>query len=83
MSKSEFYANGYDAYVAGDMWSAMPYPKGTAAYDDWDRGFWAAHNEASKDADETGGIEQGYGDFYSSEFYDDEPNPYLGTYSEE
>lgn len=85
MNENEFTANGRYDYRAGESMAANPYPFGTAAHTDWDRGYWAEHDESFED--NGAGIEDSYGDYYdydavSQGFYDDDPSPYDGTYSE-
>lgn len=77
---------GYDYYPGEPQ--DNPYNDGTQyrLWFAWDAGFWKAHNDSFV-ADDHIGIEAGYGDFYdmdavSQGFYDDDPSPYSGTYSE-
>lgn len=70
--------NAYPAYT-------NPYPPQSVSWQAWDAGYWWAHDESY--VPDTGGIEEGYGDYLdydavSQGFYDDDPNPYDGTYSE-
>lgn len=67
-----------------------PHPRGTAMHRAWDKGFWAEHDDAAMAApiEETSGMEEGYGDYWDTDavsqgYYDDDPNPYDGTCSEE
>lgn len=77
----QVYQDGYSDYPAyrnphkaqGDMWKA------------YDRGYWAAHDEAfeADEAEHDRGIEEAYGNFEAAaDFWDDDPSPYSGTYSE-
>lgn len=82
-TKKNIFEAGYASYPANDN----PYHPRLQrdAWERWDRGYWQAHDDSY--VPDTGGIEEGYGDFYdfdavSQGFYDDDPNPYSGTYSE-
>lgn len=72
------------AYAPGDN----PFPRGTSDHRRWDREYWQEHDDAAAACPSDDGIEAGYGDFFdydavSQGMYDDDPSPYLGTYSEE
>lgn len=74
-------AEGYAAYPA----YTNPYPSTSLSYQAWDAGYWQAHDESFVPGDN--GIEDGYGDYLdydavSQGFYDDDPSPYSGDYSE-
>jgi hypothetical protein len=82
-SLSDVNIEGQNAYPAYDN----PYPAQSVSWQAWDAGYWFEH-DLSFAPDSDGGIEEGYGDFYdydavSQGMYDDDPNPYDGTYSEE
>ena len=81
MSTDKEFQAGYQSYPV----DKNPHKARTPEWAAWDRGYWQAHDESY--VEDTGGIEEGYGDFYdfdavSQGFYDDDPNPYSGTYSE-
>lgn len=68
-----------------------PFTTGSDAHREWDRDFWAEHDDASAAAPvptgDEDGIEAGYGDYLdidavSQGMYDDDPSPYDGNYSE-
>lgn len=70
------YDKGFMAYN-----NSEPLPRWHTA--DFDKGWWAAHDASFVETD-TGGIEEAYGNFEAiADFWDDDPNPYSGTYSEE
>lgn len=81
------YDEGVSAYRVGSNADNNPYGKGeTAKRAAWDNGYWAEHDASYEDNSD--GMESGYGDFYdmdavSQGMYDDDPNVYDGTYSEE
>lgn len=79
---------GRVAYRMAYSTSDNPYPRATqhAQHRCWDKGFWAEHDASFEN--NSGGIEEGYGNWYDTDavsqgMYDDDPNPYDGTYSEE
>lgn len=74
---------GRNAYMRGEGPSDNIYEEGSKQHADWDRGYWQAHNEAVDAAAEA---EQADYDMFAGEmsaveqgYYDDDPNPYLGT----
>lgn len=79
-------SKAHDEGVASYPANVNPYRPGTSEWVSWDAGYWDAHDASY--TDESGGIEEGYGNFYDTDavsmgMYDDDPNPYDGTYSEE
>lgn len=76
------HEDGFASYPAYDN----PYKGQTPEWVEWDGGYWDAHDMDYQDSQQAG-IESGYGDFYdmdavSQGFYDDDPSPYSGDYSE-
>ena len=41
--QSEYYMNGHDGFYQGDDRDENPYAPGTAAHEEWDRGFVDAY----------------------------------------
>lgn len=87
MSKtlSDVNTEGRNAYTRGDSVDSNPYPRSSESYRAWDNGFWWEHDDSFVPSDD--GFEDGYGNFLdydavSQGFYDDDPDPYSGTYSE-
>lgn len=87
MANTEIRNEGRHAYLDGDMPTDNPYLDSSEASREWDHGFWAAHNEAAEAAEiaaHEASIEEAYGNFEAAaDFWDDDPSPYSGTYSEE
>ena len=74
------FAAGYADYTESVPYD-NPATPGTAAYADYDQGYWSAHAD-SFEASTGGGIEEAYGN-WAEDYGDDDPSPYSGTYSEE
>lgn len=76
------HEEGYASYPAYEN----PYRGQSPEWWEWDGGYWDAH-DADAHEQEQAGIEAAYGDYWdvdavSQGMYDDDPNPYDGTYSE-
>ena len=79
----EFYANGHDSYHDGVYWNANPHAAGTSAYRSWQQGWLAAEAKDLADEAYNEAYESDWGlDAVSQGYYDDDPSPYNGDYSE-